>query len=58
MTQLAIYCANTGGALDNAKKYIDGHYGGKGSEAHVASVIGDAVGDPLKDTVSQAWMYS
>ncbi len=50
--QLAIYCANTGGALDNAKKYIeDGHYGGKGSEAHVASVIGDTVGDPLKDTV-------
>jgi len=50
--QLAIYCANTGGALDNAKKYIEeGHYGGKGSEAHVASVIGDTIGDPLKDTV-------
>ena len=50
--QLAIYCANTGGALDNAKKYIEeGHYGGKGSEAHVSSVIGDTVGDPLKDTV-------
>ncbi len=50
--QLAIFCANTGGALDNAKKYIEeGHYGGKGSEAHVASVIGDTVGDPLKDTV-------
>ncbi len=50
--QLAIYCANTGGALDNAKKYIEeGHFGGKGSEAHVAGVIGDTVGDPLKDTV-------
>jgi len=50
--QLAIYCANTGGALDNAKKFIEeGHYGGKGSEAHVSSVIGDTVGDPLKDTV-------
>lgn len=50
--QLAIYCANTGGALDNAKKFIEeGHFGGKGSEAHVASVIGDTVGDPLKDTV-------
>ena len=50
--QLAIYCANTGGALDNAKKYIEeGHHGGKGSEAHAASVTGDTVGDPLKDTV-------
>jgi len=50
--QLAIYCANTGGALDNAKKYIEeGHYGGKGSPAHVSSVTGDTVGDPLKDTV-------
>ncbi len=50
--QLAIYCANTGGALDNAKKFIEeGHYGGKGSEAHVSSIIGDTVGDPLKDTV-------
>ncbi len=50
--QLAIYSANTGGALDNAKKYIEeGHYGGKGSEAHDASVVGDTVGDPLKDTV-------
>ncbi len=50
--QLAIYCANTGGALDNAKKFIEeGHFGGKGSAAHVASVIGDTVGDPLKDTV-------
>jgi K(+)-stimulated pyrophosphate-energized sodium pump len=50
--QLAIYCANTGGALDNAKKYIEeGNFGGKGSEAHDASVVGDTVGDPLKDTV-------
>ncbi|MGC9529303.1 MAG: sodium-translocating pyrophosphatase [Candidatus Bipolaricaulaceae bacterium] len=50
--QLAIYCANAGGAMDNAKKYVEeGHYGGKGSEAHAAGVIGDTVGDPLKDTV-------
>ncbi len=50
--QLAIYCANTGGALDNAKKYIEeGNFGGKGSEAHDSSVVGDTVGDPLKDTV-------
>ena len=50
--QLAIYCANAGGAMDNAKKYIEeGNYGGKDSEAHAASVTGDTVGDPLKDTV-------
>ena len=50
--QLAIYCANAGGAMDNAKKYIEeGHFGGKGSEAHDAGVTGDTVGDPLKDTV-------
>ncbi|MFW6006151.1 MAG: sodium-translocating pyrophosphatase [Candidatus Bipolaricaulota bacterium] len=50
--QLAIYCANTGGALDNAKKFIEeGNFGGKNSEAHDASVVGDTVGDPLKDTV-------
>ncbi|MDI6703776.1 MAG: sodium-translocating pyrophosphatase [bacterium] len=50
--QLAIQCANSGGAMDNAKKYIEqGHYGGKGSETHAAGVIGDTVGDPLKDTV-------
>jgi K(+)-stimulated pyrophosphate-energized sodium pump len=49
---LALYSANAGGAWDNGKKYIEnGHYGGKGSEAHSASVIGDTVGDPLKDTV-------
>jgi K(+)-stimulated pyrophosphate-energized sodium pump len=49
---LGIMTANSGGAMDNAKKYIEeGHYGGKNSEAHKASVVGDTVGDPLKDTV-------
>ncbi|MEF3245328.1 MAG: sodium-translocating pyrophosphatase [Caldisericaceae bacterium] len=48
---LAIYMANAGAVWDNAKKYIEqGNYGGKGSEAHRASVVGDTVGDPLKDT--------
>ena len=52
---LAVYLANSGGAWDNAKKLIeDGLYGGKGSPAHEASVIGDTVGDPFKDTAGPA----
>jgi K(+)-stimulated pyrophosphate-energized sodium pump len=48
---LAVFMANSGGACDNAKKYVEeGHFGGKGSEAHKATVIGDTVGDPFKDT--------
>jgi len=48
---LAVMMANSGGAWDNAKKYIEeGHHGGKGSLAHKAGVVGDTVGDPFKDT--------
>ncbi|HZO68969.1 MAG TPA: sodium/proton-translocating pyrophosphatase, partial [Kribbellaceae bacterium] len=50
-TLMAVFLANSGGAWDNAKKLVeDGNYGGKGSEAHAATVIGDTVGDPFKDT--------
>ena len=49
---LGIQTANSGGAMDNAKKYIEeGHFGGKGTETHKSAVVGDTVGDPLKDTV-------
>jgi K(+)-stimulated pyrophosphate-energized sodium pump len=48
---VAIFMANAGGAWDNAKKYIEaGHFGGKGSDAHKAGIVGDTVGDPFKDT--------
>ncbi len=48
---MAVFLSNSGGAWDNAKKFVeDGNYGGKGSEAHSATVIGDTVGDPFKDT--------
>jgi K(+)-stimulated pyrophosphate-energized sodium pump len=52
---MAIFLANSGGAWDNAKKFVeDGNYGGKGSEPHEATVIGDTVGDPFKDTAGPA----
>jgi K(+)-stimulated pyrophosphate-energized sodium pump len=52
---MAVFLANSGGAWDNAKKMVeDGSYGGKGSEAHSATVIGDTVGDPFKDTAGPA----
>jgi len=54
-TLMAVFLANSGGAWDNAKKLVeDGHYGGKGSDAHAATVIGDTVGDPFKDTAGPA----
>ena len=52
---MAVFLSNSGGAWDNAKKYVeDGHFGGKNSEAHAATVIGDTVGDPFKDTAGPA----
>ena len=52
---MAVFLSNSGGAWDNAKKYVeDGFHGGKGSEAHAATVIGDTVGDPFKDTAGPA----
>jgi len=54
-TLMAVFLANSGGAWDNAKKLVeDGSYGGKGSDAHAATVIGDTVGDPFKDTAGPA----
>lgn len=54
-TLMAVFLANSGGAWDNSKKMVeDGAYGGKGSEAHSATVIGDTVGDPFKDTAGPA----
>ena len=52
---MAVFLANSGGAWDNAKKLVeDGNHGGKGSPAHEATVIGDTVGDPFKDTAGPA----
>ena len=54
-TLMAVFLSNSGGAWDNAKKFVeDGHFGGKGSEPHAATVIGDTVGDPFKDTAGPA----
>ena len=52
---MAVFLSNSGGAWDNAKKLVeDGNYGGKGSQAHEATIIGDTVGDPFKDTAGPA----
>ena len=52
---MAVFLANSGGAWDNAKKLVeDGNHGGKGSPAHEATIIGDTVGDPFKDTAGPA----
>ena len=54
-TLMAVFLSNSGGAWDNAKKMVeDGNYGGKGSDAHSATIIGDTVGDPFKDTAGPA----
>ena len=54
-TLMAVFLSNSGGAWDNAKKMVeDGNYGGKGSDAHTATVVGDTVGDPFKDTAGPA----
>jgi K(+)-stimulated pyrophosphate-energized sodium pump len=54
-TLMAVFLANSGGAWDNAKKMVeDGHHGGKGSDAHHATIVGDTVGDPFKDTAGPA----
>ncbi|CAN2169605.1 OVP1 Inorganic pyrophosphatase [Candidatus Nanopelagicaceae bacterium] len=54
-TLMAVFLSNSGGAWDNAKKMVeDGHYGGKGTDAHAATVVGDTVGDPFKDTAGPA----
>jgi len=54
-TLMAVFLSNSGGAWDNAKKmFEDGKFGGKGSEAHKATIVGDTVGDPFKDTAGPA----
>ena len=54
-TLMAVFLANSGGAWDNAKKMVeDGHHGGKNSDAHAATIVGDTVGDPFKDTAGPA----
>ena len=54
-TLMAVFLSNSGGAWDNAKKMVeDGHHGGKGTDAHAATIVGDTVGDPFKDTAGPA----